>query len=184
MPTKLTNTMIIDTNFEIKLLGKRGGYVEIHAKSDSNKRLQHIEAAKILADKGHQIQLMPEAHFRDLAERIFFFPELKNTKNPDIRLNGVLGDFKIPNRQIVNREVAARCITTTAVKEVSICVISLLHNDYKVKEILLGIKGALANLKHNPSIKEVWIIFNDKSVLKIPRGVVNNKVFYKLAETL
>lgn len=127
---------------------------------------------------------MPEVYFRDTAERNFFFPELNNTKNPDIRLNGVLGDFKIPDRQIVNREVAARCVTTTAIKEVSICVISLLHNDYKVKEILLGIKGALTNPIHNFSIKEVWLIFNDKSILKIPRGVINNKVFYKLAETL
>lgn len=32
MPTKHTNTMTIDTNFEINLLGKRGGCVEILAK--------------------------------------------------------------------------------------------------------------------------------------------------------
>jgi hypothetical protein len=72
---------------------------------------------------------MPEIHFRDVEDRQLFFPELNNTKNPDIRLNGMLGDFKIPDRKIVNRDVAARCITTNTVKEVPICIISLLHNE-------------------------------------------------------
>jgi hypothetical protein len=176
--------MVNSLDFEIRLEGKKGGYVAIHAKSDTNKRAQHIEAAQILADKGHVVLLMPEIHFRDVEDRAFFFPELSNTKNPDIRLNGLLGDFKIPDRKIVNREVAARCVTTTAIKEVPVCVIALLSKEYTVKEILLGIKGALTNPEHNPSIKEVWVIFNDKSILRIPRGLVNNKVFYRLAETL
>lgn len=108
---------------------------------------------------------------------------MNNTKNPDIRLNGLLGDFKIPDRKTVNRDVAARCITTTAVKEVPICVISLLHNDYFMRDILKGIKGALTTPTHNISIKEVWIIFKDKSVLKIPRGLITKNECYKIAET-
>ena len=43
--------MVNDLNFEIGLKGKNGGYVDIHAKSDTYKRQQHIEAAPILADK-------------------------------------------------------------------------------------------------------------------------------------
>lgn len=55
--------MVNDLDFEIRLIGKNGDYVDIHAKSDANKRQEHIEAAQILADKGHCVLLMPEIIF-------------------------------------------------------------------------------------------------------------------------
>ena len=61
---------------------------------------------------------------------------------------------------------------------------SLLDKEYKIKDILNGIKGALKNPKDNPTIKEVWLILADKSLLKIPRGIILNKKFYDIARTL
>lgn len=181
---KQAEAMVIDPNFSAKLQGKKGGYVHIHAKADANKKQQHVEAAQVLADKGNQIKLMPEIHIKDVANRKLFFPELIGNSNPDARFNGILGDFKIPDSKTITYDIATRCITETAKKNVSICAISLLEKEYKLNDVLSGIKGALKNENYNKSIKEVWIILKDKSILKIPRGVINNKDFYKIARSL
>ncbi len=91
--------MTIDKNFAVRLVGKNGGFVDIHEKTDNNKKLEHIAASQVLADKGHQVQLMPEIDKHDAINRRLFFPELRkdNYKNPDARFNGVLGDFKVPD---------------------------------------------------------------------------------------
>lgn len=50
---------------EIRLNGKLGGYVEIHIKTDQNKKREHILAAQVLADKGYKVELLPEIDFKD-----------------------------------------------------------------------------------------------------------------------
>jgi SPP1 gp7 family putative phage head morphogenesis protein len=178
------SAVIAKPEFDTRIEGKKGGYVGIHNLTDNNKRKEHIAASKVLADKGNKIKLMPEINAKDVANRKLYFPELKTHSNPDARFNGVLGDFKIPDSKIVTYDIATRCVTKTGKKGVSICAISLIDKDYKLKDVLNGIKSALKNPKDNISIREVWIILKDKSVLKIPRGIINNKKFYNIAEVL
>ena len=183
---KEAEAMVIDPNYKTRIQGKKGGYVDIHEKTDANKMKQHIEASKILADKGNQVKLLPEINAKDTVSREMFYPGLTTKKCPDASFNGVLGDYKIPDSEIITYKIATRCVTTAGKKGVSICAISLLDEkyNYKLKDVLNGIKGALKNPKDNESIKEVWLILKDKSVLKIPRGIINNKKFYNIAEVL
>lgn len=184
-PTKIlkeAQALITDPMFSQRLPGKNGGYVDIHGKADFNKRSEHIEAAQILADKGHQIKLMPEIYKDDVTDRKLFFPELKNNSNPDARFNGLLADFKVPDSLHINQRNISDAITKTAKKDVPICIISLINKPYKMQEILGGVRSALKQSSVNQSIKEVWIVFNDKTVMKIPRGIVSKNNFYKIAK--
>jgi hypothetical protein len=167
------------------LIGKTGGYVNIYAKADSNKKEQHILAAQVLADKGHKVELLPEIDYKDIAERLLYFPEfeLDNRSNPDIRLNGILGDFKIPDSNPVGVSQIKNAIKSTAKKQVSICVLSLLNKKYSNQAVLSQIRGSLKFDNDNKSIREVWIIFNDTSLMRIPRKLTQHKNFYKLIET-
>jgi SPP1 gp7 family putative phage head morphogenesis protein len=170
--------------FKTRIEGKKGGYVDIHELADKNKLKEHIEASKVLADKGNKIELLPEINAKDVANRKLYFPELKNNKNPDARFNGILGDFKIPDNKLVTKLTIKNALKTTSEKEVSICAISLLNKDYRMQEIFSQIRGSLLDKKKNKSIKEVWLILKDKHVLKIPRGLINRLDFYKIINTI
>lgn|GEM_PF-4185947 len=173
---------MLNPNYSTKLQGKNGGCVEIHDACDKNKLAEHLAAAQVLADKGHLVQLLPEVHRNDAANRRLFFPELNNASNPDLRLNNKLGDFKIPDSNPVKQNHISAAITQTAKKEVPTCIISLLNRNYSRQKILNGIRSALKQSGINISIEEVWIIFNDKSIMKIPRGIVSRNDFYKLVQ--
>lgn len=71
-----------------------------------------------MADKGHNVELLPEINSRDIPERAFYFPEfdINNKSNPDIRLNGILDDFKIPESNPVGISHIKNAIKSTAKK--------------------------------------------------------------------
>ena len=186
MAPKEAEGMRVDPLFAQRLPGKKGGYVDIHVATDKNKKQEHLDAALVLADKGNQVKLMPEIHIKDTSNRRLFFPELAQTSgsNPDARFNGILGDFKIPDSNPVTGKAILNAVKATADKDVSICAISLLNRSYSHQEVLSHLRGALKNPNNHQSITAVWIIGADKSVLKIPRGVIMHKDFWKMVKHL
>lgn len=79
--------------YDLKYKGKKGGYVE--ASKNWEYSAKEMTAAKIMADNGHTVYLLPRG-------------EVKNIKNPDMLIDNQIGEIKHLNsgtRTAVDNEV-------------------------------------------------------------------------------
>jgi Phage Mu protein F like protein/Contact-dependent growth inhibition CdiA C-terminal domain len=152
--SELVKMPIFDTIFEAEK-----GMVQVHPLEDPNPQEQanNIEISTELAKKGSTLQLLP---YYDTFSR----------KNPDVKINGRIGDFKLlTNFKKLN--VAIQHAISSAAKQLSeICVIDLRGVDITKESELLILRGMLAGTQAgwNSSVQEIWLLQTDELV-KIKR---------------
>lgn len=158
------------------------GRLRVHALGDKNKSAQHIRAGKILAEKGHQLDLTPEIIKYDKQARRVFYPELAddNYSNPDGRFDKVLADLKIPDALFIKKRNIINYLGDTHKKGASVCVISLLNREYVERDILTQIMGSLKKASNYPNINRVVLVLKDERVVNIPREMTLQDNFYEL----
>ena len=146
---------------------------------------ENLEAARILADHGHNIELLPLINENMPDMRSALLPDVFGTKNPDIRIDSVMiGDIKTPSNQIVSRSVLTSQISSCANQKVQIAVLNLSGKDYVVSDIKTAIMGSINDPNRNKSVQEVWIITKSNNLFKATRQMVAAKTIYSIIEGL
>ena len=82
-----------------------GGCIHLHPLHEKKELAENLEACKILADHGYQIEMLPSLHSSAIGLRKKFLPDVFRNKNPDVRINGLLlGDIKTPEKNSLVRQ--------------------------------------------------------------------------------
>ena len=164
---------------------KTGGYVDLHPLHGEDELPNNAEASRILADHSHRIQLLPLIHAKDKEERLKWLPDVFGNKNPDLRIDGIMiGDIKTPVKsEQIRKSVINGAICECARQKVSVAVINLIDNNYRLHDLKTGIVGALQP-ERNKSIRFVWIVTKQKNLFKIDRETVFDDSIYEVLETL
>lgn len=63
-----------------------GGWVDLHPWHGAQELEDNLATAKILADKGHCLQLLPTLHAHETVLRQHLLPDVFEKKNPDVRI--------------------------------------------------------------------------------------------------
>jgi hypothetical protein len=158
---------------------KTGGSVYLHPLHGADELLYNSEAALVLADHGHVVELLPTIVAADTAGRQKWLPDIVGSKNPDVRIDGcIIGDIKTPNRAIpIKQSTINRCIYACAQQKVSLAIINLLDRRYTIQDIKKGIIGALQP-DRNKSIQQTWVLTARKNVFKVKRRMVFDESIY------
>lgn len=143
------------------------------------------EAARVLANHGHGVQLLPTLPAANCEERLLFLPDVYGFKNPDIRIDGsLIGDIKTPSIAIGIRQITiSRSIHACAQQRVAVAVINLLNRDYAIRDVKKGIIGALQP-DRNKSIQQVWVVTTAGNLFKAQRQMVFDESIYSELELL
>ncbi|OQP64933.1 hypothetical protein A3860_19480 [Niastella vici] len=90
-----------------------GGCIDLHPLHGKGELVENMEACKILADHGYQIEMLPSLPANETALRRKLLPDVFLNKNPDVRINGLLlGDIKTPEKNsLVRKSVISRQIS-------------------------------------------------------------------------
>ncbi|NCT74270.1 MAG: hypothetical protein BGO54_12585 [Sphingobacteriales bacterium 46-32] len=157
-----------------------GSEVELHPLHGNAELSENILAASILADHGHDIQLLPTFPEAEGKARQTWLPDVAHRKNPDIRIdNRIIGDIKTPNPEVlVKQSTINHCIYSCAQQKVAVAVINLLNRDYAIQDVKKGIVGALQPAR-NKSIRSVWIITAGRNLFKAERGMIFDETLYE-----
>jgi hypothetical protein len=161
-----------------------GGCIDLHERHGADELKENLEACKLLADKGHKIQMLPllEAKEKDL--RAVLLWDVFGEKNPDIRINfSVIADIKTPCKSSVSKTTLNDCIYRAGQQKVPIVVINLHRANYSFGNIKEAMLSALQP-DRNKSIREIWIITTDNNLLIIPRKMINTRKFYAVLNIL
>jgi hypothetical protein len=156
-----------------------GGWIDIHRLHGKEEAKENLIAAKILADLGFYIQLLPCLSMKEAHLRQQLLPDVHGIKNPDIRINGLLvGDIKTPNKTtVIRKAIVNNTIYAAANQKVELVIINLSQCSYTIQDIKKGVVGALQP-NRNKSIKQVWIITNAGKVFALSREMVYNDAIY------
>ncbi len=159
------------------------GRIDIHRLHGKEEAQLNLITAKILADLGLHIELLPCLLMKEANLRQQLLPDVYGAKNPDIRINGILiGDIKTPDETTVIRKATINtAICSAAVQKVELVIINLNRCAYSIQDIKKGIVGALQP-DRNKSIRYVWIITNASKVFAISRKMVYNDAIYNELE--
>jgi hypothetical protein len=162
-----------------------GGFVDIHPLHGKDELPANSEAARILANHGYQIELLPTIPAAAVDARAEWLWDVFETKNPDIRIDGFrIGDIKTPETDVhIRKATINRCIYSCAQQKVAIAVINLREREYTIQDIKKGIIGALQPGR-NKSIEEVWIITRDGNLFKVDRCMVFDESVYDVLNRL
>jgi hypothetical protein len=162
-----------------------GGRVELHLLHGRDELENNLEACKVLADNGYQIQLLPSLPSNEVELRKKLLPDVFGNKNPDIRINNsLIGDIKTPDKNtIVKKSTISREIRSVAKQKAEIAIINLLDRVYSVQDIKKGIVGALQP-DRNRCIKSVWVITKKRNVFIVNRIIVFNDSIYEALNNL
>jgi hypothetical protein len=157
-----------------------GGVVDLHPLHGSDELYNNLEASRVIADHGYNIELLPELTEIEVEARQIWISDVAYRKNPDVRINGVLiGDIKTPNPKVpVKQSTINQLIYRCGKQKVSIAILNLMGRQYSVQDIKKGIVGALQP-DRNRSIKEVWVITMDKRLFKAVRTFVFDDSIYE-----
>ncbi|PZR25065.1 MAG: hypothetical protein DI535_19575 [Citrobacter freundii] len=154
-----------------------GGLVDIHPLHGRDELLVNLKAARILADCGYKIELLPSIPATEVEKRAEWLWDVFGDKNPDVRIDGhMIGDIKTPVVAIRQSSIN-RCIYACAKQKVSVSIINLLGKKYALHDIRKGIIGALQPGR-NKTVKEVWIITSGGNLFKVDRGTVFDESIY------
>lgn len=162
-----------------------GGYVELHPLHGSDELPANSEAARVLANFGHRVQLLPALPAANLEGRLLLLPDVYGFKNPDIRIDeNLIGDIKTPSTAIGIRQITiGRCIHACAQQKVAIAVINLRNRHYTIRDVKKGIIGALQP-DRNKSIQQVWVVTATGNLFKVQRPMVFDESIYSELELL
>ncbi len=89
--------MVYEDYYEIIYMNG-DGYVKRHTAVNTNAAdyLLIETIAKEKADKGDRVEILPEIHQKEVALRAVFLKNVKENKNPDLRINGQYVEVKEP----------------------------------------------------------------------------------------
>lgn len=170
--------MIIEHGYTCIYRSSTGGEVHLHALHGPDELFVNTQAARILADHGHFVELLPALPANAITLRDHFLPDVAGHKNPDMRINKkVIGDIKTPTKDI-KQSTINRSIYSCAQQRVELAVINLSLQIYSVQDIKKGIIGALQPSR-NKSIRDVWIITNQKNIFHVNRTMVFEESVYE-----
>jgi hypothetical protein len=166
-------------------LSSTGGLVDLHPLHGADELPNNTEAARVLADHGHAIELLPSIPAAEIEARIEWLWDVTGQKNPDVRIDGyMIGDIKTPDPVIpVKQKTINRCIYACGQQKVTIAIINLWDRDYSVQDIKKGVVGALQP-DRNKSIEEVWVITKAANLFKVDRCMVFDDTIYELLHEL
>jgi hypothetical protein len=156
-----------------------GGIVLLHPLHGADELLCNSEAAVVLADHGHTVELLPTIAAGDIHGRNKWLFDVVGSKNPDVRINGqIIGDIKTPNISVaIKQSTINRSIYACAQQKVSLAILNLLNRKYAIHDIKKGIIGALQP-DRNKTIKEVWVITGTAKLFKAKRAMVFDESIY------
>lgn len=162
-----------------------GGWVYLHPLHGKDELPHNTEAARVLADFGYQVQLLPSIPEAEKTLRELLLPDVFGVKNPDVRIDGQwIGDIKTPDKVTsVKKSTINRGIYSAAQQQVDIAIINLLDREYSVQDIKKGIVGALQP-NRNKTILAVWVITKNRNLFKVERGMVFNDQIYDVLSHL
>lgn len=157
-----------------------GGYIDLHPLHGKDELCENLEACKILADHGYQIEMLPSLPSNETELRKKFLPEVFCNKNPDVRINGeLLGDIKTPDKHLlVKKTTISRQILSAAKQKVDIAILNLHNREYSVQDVKKGIVGALQP-DRNRSIKQVWVITKNRNIFTLKRQMAFYNIVYE-----
>lgn len=162
----------------------KGGWVDLHPWHGKDELADNMEAAKILADKGHCLQLLPVIDFDGIGLRNALLPDVFGNKNPDVRIvGGRIGDIKKTKKEPVTKTVISDAIYRAGQQKVEIAILNLFQAKYSSNIIRDGLLSSLQPSR-NRTIREVWIITFDRNLLIIPRKMVMAKKFHSVLNSL
>ncbi|MEI6946354.1 hypothetical protein V9K67_04070 [Paraflavisolibacter sp. H34] len=159
---------------------QNGGWVLLHPLHGAGELRGNLEAARILADEGCRIQLLPTIAPAEVALREALLPDVCGNKNPDVRINGsLIGDIKTPaGERAVRQCVLNREIYSAARQGVAVVILNLFDRLYTVQDVRKGIVGALQPCR-NRCIQQVWVITRGRHLFIVPRPVVFDDRIYE-----
>lgn len=153
---------------------KTGGSVEIHELvGPDNRRLnddfiERIEAAKVFADQGRKVKVLPEVHKDDKAFRKKLLPNYEHfSKNPDFLVDTEYVDLKRPKKW---NNIISNANNSSQQKSIAL----IMNDDLKINKVN-ALKRAESILINNKdySFSKVYFIFDRKLyTYKIQQGVV------------
>ncbi len=159
-----------------------GGWVWQHELHSDEELLENLEAARILADHGYKIELLPVIPETNQLLRAELLHDVFGDKNPDIRINNQqIGDIKTP--VLPTQKAINRAIYRSGQQMVEIAVVNLANKDYAVSDLKKGIIGAMQPGR-NKSIQETWIITKNKGLFRVTRDIVFDDTIYNFLNQL
>jgi hypothetical protein len=161
------------------------GWVNLHPLHGKDELSVNLEACKVLADEGHQIELLPSIPAADVELRLKFLQDVFGNKNPDVRINGqLIGDIKTPDmKSFVKKSIISREILSAAKQKVDVAILNLCECNYTVQDVKKGIVGALQP-DRNKSIKYVWLITASRKLFIVDRVMVFDDSIYEVLNDL
>ncbi len=135
------------------------GSVSIHETHNPEEIKSNTKVAKLIADEGHQVKLLPYTYEPGI-------------KNPDASIDNKITDFKTLNEPTHR---AIQGAIELASKQLAEIVVITIPKDMETREIVRGMYGAL-NPEWNKNIKEVWFIKN-KKIIRVNRKQINDRTF-------
>lgn len=141
---------------------KSGGFVDVSARAYSEDLLQNIAYGKIFARQGHKVKIL--AHSDE-----------QGVKNPEVSIDGKIGDFKTPRADSHNSLQTQ--IKRAAKQNAEFAAIFLKGRKYNASDMKRAIYGALGNKDWNKSVKFIYLIYPYNKIIKITRKEVANLRF-------
>ena len=156
-----------------------GGWVDLHPLHGKDELKDNLQACKLLADRGHRLQLLPCINQEEKALRQALLPDVHGNKNPDVRINlTIIGDIKSPQKsRPVKKSTLTNAINSAAIQKVEIAIVNLINCNYTIQDIKKGIVGAIQP-DRNRSIMQVWIITRNQNIFKVCRKQVYEDIHY------
>jgi hypothetical protein len=157
-----------------------GGYVDLHPLHGKDELADNLEACKILADHGYQIEMLPSLPSGAVELRKKLLPDVFSSKNPDVRINGLLlGDIKTPVKNyLVKKSTISRQILSVAKQKADIAILNLFERDYNFQDVKKGIVGALQP-DRNRSVLLVWVITKNRNLFTVSRQMAFSDSIYE-----
>ena len=150
-------------NYELLYESSNGGKVFIHPTHKAEELEENTFFAKILADKGKTIHLLPYRYGQGV-------------KNPDAMADGKIMDFKYPKTSKVLHSAIQSHIRFANLQSAEIVMIYLNNPALTSRDIKRALIGSIRpDWNHN--IQEVWLLFDDLTLLELTREDIENKSF-------
>ena len=163
---------------------KSGGWVDLHPLHGTDELPDNLEACKLLAERGYNLQLLPCLNEGDFELRQVLLPDVFGNKNPDVRINNkAIADIKTPNKDEITKSCLKNAIYRAAQQKAVIVILNLYRATYSFSDIKEALLSTLRTGR-NSSIKEIWVITHDNNLLIIPRKMINTKKLYEVLNCL
>lgn len=161
-----------------------GGWIDLHPLHGEDELQDNMQACKLLASKGYQLELLPVIDRHETVLRQALLPDAFGNKNPDVRINRkAIADIKTPAKGNVTKTTIKDAVYRAAQQKVEIVILNLYQANYSFSHIKEALLSTL-QVDRNRSIREVWVITFDNNLLIIPRKMINTNKFYNVLNAL